>query len=363
MAEADQKLGRIRELLKQRSVDALLLKRADNFAWATCGASSVVNLAADHGAAALLITPSAKYLLTDTIEAPRLEGEERLAAQGWEVRVSPWHEANSGIEDLTAGMKLAADGPRADAVDLSEELMPLRASLTPEEAARYRDLGSLCAQSMDAAIRLTRPGMTEHELSGLLAREASARGVQPIVNLVATDERIYRYRHPLPTDRRMDRYAMLVICGRKWGLVCSLTRLVHFGALPDELRRKSEAVADIDARLIAATRPGRSLGDIFKEGVAAYQAAGFADEWKLHHQGGLAGYNPRELVATPTSTFPVGASQAYAWNPSITGTKSEDTILVGDDGNEVITAIPGWPGIAAAVDAKTQQRPAILEQQ
>jgi antitoxin VapB len=363
MAEADQKLGRIRELLKRRSVDAILLRRADNFAWATCGASSVVNTAAEHGAASLLITPSAKYLLTDRIEAPRLEGEERLAAQGWDVRVSPWYEADAGIEDLTAGMKLAADAPRPGAVDLSAELMPLRASLTPEEAARYRDLGSLCAQSMDAAIRLTRPGMTEHELSGLLAREASARGVQTIVNLVATDERIFRYRHPLPTDKRMDHYAMLVICGRKWGLVCSLTRLVHFGALPDELRRKSEAAASVDGRLIGATRPGKSLGDIFKEGMAAYETAGFADEWKLHHQGGLAGYNPRELVATPTTTFPVSVLQAYAWNPSITGTKSEDTILVGDDGNEVITAIPGWPSIEVKAGPRAMQRPAILEQQ
>jgi antitoxin VapB len=58
----------------------------------------------------------------------------------------------------------------------------------------------------------------------------------------------------------------------------------------------------------------------------------------------------------------VGALQAYAWNPSITGTKSEDTMLVGDDGNEVITAMPGWPTIELKLDGKTIQRPAILEQ-
>jgi antitoxin VapB len=177
-------------------------------------------------------------LITDAIEAPRLEGEERLTAQGWDVRVSRWYEENAGLTDLTAGLRLAADGPRPGAVDLSADLMPLRAALTPEEAARYRDLGSLCAQSMEAAIRLTRPGMTEYELSGLLAREASARGVQTIVNLVATDDRIYRYRHPLPTDKRMDHYAMLVICGRKWGLVCSLTWALW--SITDELRTRSK---------------------------------------------------------------------------------------------------------------------------
>jgi antitoxin VapB len=35
--------------------------------------------------------------------------------------------------------------------------------------------------------------------------------------------------------------------------------------------------------------------------------------------------------------------QVYAWNPSITGYKSEDTMLVGEKRNEVLTAIPGWP--------------------
>ena len=57
----------------------------------------------------------------------------------------------------------------------------------------------------------------------------------------------------------MERYAMLVLCGRKWGLVCSITRLVHFGALSDEVRRKMQATAQVDATFIAATRPGQTL--------------------------------------------------------------------------------------------------------
>jgi antitoxin VapB len=360
MTELDQKLVRIQELLKQRSLEALLLQRADNFAWATCGASSAINIAADQGAGTLLITVSERFVLTDPIEAPRLEAEAGLASKGWQFRVSPWYQAGGAVEELTRGMKLGADSARPGAVDLSADLMPLRAALTAEEVIRYRELGRLSAQAMDAAIRLARPGMTEHQLAALLAREAAARGLQAIVNLVATDERVYRFRHPLPTDKRLDRYAMLVLCGRKWGLVCSLTRLVHFGPLPDELSRKAQAVAQVDARLICATTPGKTLGDILREGVEAYAAAGFPDEWMLHHQGGLAGYGPRELVATPTSEFRTSLGQAYAWNPSITGTKSEDTILVGEGANEIISAIDGWPAIPVQAGALSIERPAIL---
>jgi len=122
-----------------------------------------------------------------------------------------------------------------------------------------------------------------------------------------------------------------------------------------------EAVAQVDATFIAATRPGQMLGEIFHRATAAYAETGFPDEWHLHHQGGPAGYEPREYVATPRSTDVVSVGQAYAWNPSITGTKSEDTLLVGEEGNELLTAIEDWPTLPVAVNGRTFARPAILE--
>ena len=214
---------------------------------------------------------------------------------------------------------------------------------------------------MDQAIRAVRPGMSEFEIAGVLAQATLATGVAPIVNLIATDERIFRYRHPLPTTKRLDRYAMLVLCGRKYGLVASITRLVHFGPLPAELRRKMLACATVDATLIGSTRPGVRLVDVFGAATAAYAAAGFPDEWRHHHQGGPASYAPRDFLATPTSAPIVQADQAYAWNPSIAGVKSEDTILVCAAANEVLTAIDGWPMVDVAAVGQTIARPVILE--
>ncbi|NIV21803.1 MAG: aminopeptidase P family protein, partial [Gammaproteobacteria bacterium] len=48
-------------------------------------------------------------------------------------------------------------------------------------------------------------------------------------------------------------------------------------------------------------------------------------------------------------------------NPSITGVKSEDTILVTDSGIEVLTTTDGWPVIPATAGGVVYERPAILE--
>jgi len=361
MTECERKLRRIEAFLQAHDLDALLLRQVGNFAWATCGASSYVNTASTNGEATLLITTAGRYLISNNIEAPRLETEEGLLAQGWEFRTHNWWEQTDVIAQLTAGLRLGADVAHPHAVDVSAELARFRSQLSPEEARRFRELGRICAEAMNDTIRVVRPGVSEFEIAAKLSFETQLRGAQPIVNLIATDERIFHYRHPLPTDKEMQRYAMLVLCGRKDGLIASITRLVHFGKLPDELRRKAEAVARIDATYIANTRPGAVLGDIFAQAQAAYSETGFADEWRLHHQGGPASYDARDWVATPSSPEVVATGQAYAWNPSITGTKSEDTILVGGERNEVITAIDNWPTLTIEVAGQSIERPAILE--
>jgi len=360
-SEFETKQERIQVLLDKHKLDGLLLRRVNNFAWATCGASASINRAESNGEASLLITRTGRHLITNNIEAARLVQEEKLDSD-WEFHVATWYEdQQKTIDSLVRGPKLGGDSWRAGELDLSEELTHLRANLTIEEDDRFRELGRLCAEAMEAAIGNVRPGQLEHEIAACLALESEQRGMQAIVNLVATDERVFAFRHPLPTDKRLDRYAMLVLCGRKWGLVCSITRLVHFGRMPDELRRKAEAVSSVDATFIAATKPGATLGKIFLEAIQSYTREGFPEEWHLHHQGGVAGYLPREIMASPDSTVLVQAGQVFAWNPSITGVKSEDTILIKEHGNEILTAIQDWPILEAHVDGQTFLRPAILE--
>lgn len=361
MTESEEKLARVRGLLDAHQLDAIALSRVANFAWLADGATSYVNTAATFGAASLVVTRDAQYMITNNIEAPRFATEEPVEGLGFRPLIGPWHAGNREADALLAGKAVGSDGGYPGSVDLTAEIAALRTPRTPTEIARFQALGKSCAAAMNAAIRQVRPGLTEMEIAGLLAAAAYSQGALPVVNLVGTDERIFRFRHPLPTGKKLERYAMLVLGGRRQGLIASITRLVHFGPLPDELRRKQQACAEVDATFISATRPGARLGDVFAAAQAAYAQTGYADEWQLHHQGGLAGYEGREIRVAPGEPHVVAEGEVYAWNPSITGAKSEDTILVGAATNEVLTAVSGWPMLKVDANGETWERPAILE--
>ena len=356
-SEVQTKLERLRALMAEKNVDAVWLRTVNNVAWITGGIDMAVNTADTVGVATVLVTMDKAQVIASTIEGPRISKEDQAEARGFEILSPPWEQGAPLDAEGALGVDLALDG----AADLSRDIALLRSRLLPVEVERFRALGRSCAGAMEAAIGRVQPGMTEYEIAGALANETFARGVTPIVNLIATDERIFNTRHPLPTAKVMDRYAMLVLCGRKEGLVCSVTRLVHFGALSDELRTKIAACATIDAHVNAGSTPGKTLDEMFTVLKDAYAEVGFADEWQLHHQGGPAGYAAREFIAVPGETATLAEGMVCAWNPSITGVKVEDTILVTADGPEVLTVIDGWPSLAVEVDGWTMERPLIKE--
>jgi Xaa-Pro dipeptidase len=203
--------------------------------------------------------------------------------------------------------------------------------------------------------------MSELEVAGLMAGRCFGFGLLPNVCLVGADERAYWYRHPIPTDRKVKRHLMLVVGARRRGLAVSATRMLHFGPVPEELSEKHRAVCTVDACFILGSRPGAKVGELFRAACDEYARQGFPDEWMLHHQGGATGYAPREYKATAESAEVVLDCQAFAWNPSIAGTKSEDTILACQAGPEILTPGQSWPTLSVSYGGGTIERPAILE--
>lgn len=366
-AELTTKLRRLQDWLGRHGLGGVLLWSRANFAWITCGRDNHIANNSPVGVAAILATPDRLTCLCSNIEAARMRAEE-LSGAGIDVIDYPWHDPEAAeriVRDAIAGRAVAAD---ADPLGLNLPDMPgdfveLRWSLTDAEIARYREGARRTSAAIEAACRALSPGLSGHDIAGILDHRLHGSGLNPLVTLVAVDDQVERFRHPIPKDRKLARYAMLVSCAEFHGLVTAMTRFVHFGPIPEELRRKQRAVANIECAIIRATRPARTLGAVFSDLRQAYAEQGFADEWMLHHQGGSIGYATRDVVAKPGSTVTVRENQAFAWNPSITGAKSEDTVLVNNGSVEVLSAwSPEWPTIEvrAQDSAGAWARPDVL---
>lgn len=370
--EITEKQQRIQAFIEQNSLDGLALNTHNYFAWATAGGSNWVATDNNSGVATLVyLANGQRYAFANNIEIPRLENEELLSTLGFQVISQGWWssqaEKDATLWDVVGGKtkKLGTDWNLDGAELVSGKLAPVRFSLTPDEVNRYRQLGADAGEALENVCANLTPGLSEWEIASRLAQAVLERGMLATVNLVATDERIFKYRHPIPTHKKLEKYAMVVLCAKRGGLIASCTRLVHFGSLSEELKRKQEAVLQVDATFNLNTRPGLHISNIFKLAQATYAKTGFADEWQLHHQGGATGYSGRDYFATPSSAEVVQENQAFAWNPSITGVKVEDTVLVSSERvPEVLThsANSSWPTAPVEVEGLGQfARPLILE--
>ena len=359
-AELDAKHEKLVEWMKAQGLAGVLIRRNEIVAWVTGGAVELrVLTPCETGVAALLVTAEGRrYYFTTENEAPRLHDEE-FGTLDFEPVLFPWwaNDTDAAAAKL-AGGPLGSDTPTAGATTVS--LAALREGLSESEIARYRWLGLETAAATVEALNEVEPGLSEYDLEAITAGALLRRGILPSVYLFAVDDRILKYKHAVARGKRLKQYGMLNLCSRKWGLAISITRFIHFDPLPAELVTRFQAAAQVNAALLNATRVGATSAELFKVAQDAYTAQGFPGEERFHHQGGPTGYGEREWVATPDGTEVVVNNQAFAWNPSIRGGKTEDTVLLRDGVIENLTPTPELPTIEAKVEGSTYAAAGVL---
>jgi len=216
--------------------------------------------------------------------------------------------------------------------------------LTDAEIDRYRVLGRDAGSALASVCRTLEPGDDERDIQRAVIDAAATIRARAIVSLVGSDERLRRFRHPVPTAARWEHVVMLALCAERDGLVVSLSRIVA-SRPPADLAERTGATAKVFGRLLDATRPGATGAALYETARDGYAAVGFPGEELKHHQGGAIGYRAREWTAHPKSEEVVQPRQAFAWNPTIAGTKIEDTALLVDGALQMITMSPDWPVI------------------
>jgi Xaa-Pro aminopeptidase len=348
MTEIQLKLQKVRELMERHEAKGVRLKGVDWFAWATGGGDSSVIFSSEVGIAEVFITRERAYILTNTIEAERLTIEE--VGSGFEVMAFPWRNSLAADEFVASNLpqrEILSDRPSASERALPDSFNIAKLTLTMHELGRYRKLGSDAAQAATQALSKVHPEMTEYELAGIAAKELWTRGIHPLLTLVGGESRIGRYRHPVATSAKLGDHAMLVICGRRHGLFANLTRHVYFRKLREDEMRRAYDVALVEEEAWNATEELKSMDEIFARIQAKYSSLGYNTDIFAHHQGGPTGYLSREAIAGSIGSafvWQAAPKMAFAWNPTLSGAKIEDTIFLGDDRRiQILTCDPQWP--------------------
>jgi len=347
------KADRLREAIERHDLGAIRLRGQDWFAWATCGGSNGVLMATDAGVAEVLATRSGVRVLTDAIEADRLRAEE--VPPGLDVVAFEWADdaaLEAHAREAAAGGPVASDLPADGERPLPAFLVAAKRRLLEPEIERYRSVGRDAADAMTETLGRATPEMTELELAGVGAEALLKRGLDPALILVAGSRRVDRHRHPRPTTSPVGDRVEVVICGRRTGLFANLTRFAWFREPTGAERRTAMDVALVEADAFDATRPGATLGAVFTAVTAAYARLGHPRAELDHHQGGTTGYRSREVIAAPGDPTILDDPVAVAWNPSLTGAKIEDTVLLTHAGLEVLTVDPSWPTVEVAGRAR-----------
>ncbi len=323
----------------------LVLSSHEAVAWYLEGVRTHVSLAGPP-ALAVRVSDAGDVLYVAANEADRLIAEELLPDDAARVVPVPWWipPAEAAMDPARVHAANVASTASSSAAAIPEtvvaaELRAARASLLPAERHRYRALGRETAEALTDVLRAAAPDDTERALAARVAEALVLRGIDPLVVLVAGRARL-AFRHPLPTDGALGDRAMVVVCGRRNGLIANATRWVGAAAQDDD------RILAVEHAFLDASVPGRALSEVFADGIAGYAAQGFdAEEWQRHHQGGPTGYAGRDPRATAATTDALAEWQAFAWNPTAPGVKVEDTLLRTPDGWEVLTFDERWPNV------------------
>lgn len=261
----------------------------------------------------------------------------RIGVAGWESIPRTWGEA------------LAALLPERELVSATAMMIELRAIKSPLEVAKLREASRIAGEALQAAVDACRPGVTEHEVSGIAHEVIFKRGAEAVAfdTAVAAGPRA-GLKHSVPTSKPMELGDMVFIdIGAKLdGYHSDLSRTFVIGE-PDDFQRRFLTTAERMFKLwLDEARPGAHVPELKRKCQDIAYEAGFVEEHMPMGQGHGLGTAVWEI---PWFSFEadqvLAENMVFALEPMLVklgvGTAVvEDTMLVTATGIEALSGLP-----------------------
>jgi Xaa-Pro aminopeptidase len=357
--DAAEKRRQVRTWLVRRGLEGVILSTPDNFAWITCGGNNRVINDGDGGVGHVVITRDKQYLVALYMDADRLLAEQ-VPGQGYELVTMYWYEGDERARAKTlAGKKVGADTPVPGTEYINAEIVNMQWPLTDLELERYHWLGKQQSDVLEKLLHEVTPGVTENEIARQMAIEFIQRDIKLDVSICGSDDRIPKYRHILPTDKKIEHYLLLGPVISRWGLHSLCSRSLYFGEPPAEIQKAFLAAATIEGRIFAELKEGLKFSKILELQKQWYAEVGYPDGWNYHYQGGPTGYVIIDVGQHQTDHV-VCAPQPYSWFTTIRGAKVEELSILTKTGLEIASLGEHWPTIKVETQSGPYAVPGML---
>jgi Xaa-Pro aminopeptidase len=349
----------VAELLESQGYDALLLQKPSSFAWFTSGADNSRS-GSTETTAALFITSEARVVITSNVDSPQLF-DHKLFGMGFQLKERCWHEPRRELlDDLCRGRNVASDTGLGPTADISAQLLGIRAPLTATECERYRKVGRFTAHAVEATGRHCRQGQSEAEIAGEVAHRLIKHGVVPERIQVWADGQASRYPRWSYGADRVEHHCVIAAVGRRWGLCAGVARTVCFGPTDPEFHEAHHRAMLVQATGIHFSRPEWEMYEIWDRIKRIYEKSGCSDAWQQSEQAEIIGYEMNEQPLVPKSEFRLSANTGMYWHPGVGPAVVGDSILVTNEGPEVVTSMEEWPRLKVKVKQTVMERPSLL---
>lgn len=165
-SEQREKRARIKALLIEKGLEAVVLRKGANVAW-IIGGRAHIPTTLELSCMDVIVYPDRIVVVTNKIEAQRLKDEELSGDE--ELNVVNWFEGRDA--QLPKGPKIGVDGVDSERINIQSEIENLRRKLNEFEVARLKEIGRDATEALEEAMLDIDSDASEVEVAGEIAEE------------------------------------------------------------------------------------------------------------------------------------------------------------------------------------------------
>ena len=377
-----QRISRLQREMRERGIDALVCLKPQNSFYLS-GFNPILY---SHPVVAILPLEGEPALLVHALRddharqsawvrdirlfgawsTKKTMGQDWLAALRSILEERELLDGTLGIEDefvpIATMRRFEQHLPKARFADASELIMHARMIKEPGEIEQARAAGQIADDGMAVALEAAAAHGSEREISVAAMGAMNRAWLEKFPNdevadfgsleggahnglwcYCLTGERV-QFNCDNPTSRTPaeGELALVVIWTNCNGLHAENERTFAVGRVDDEKRRAYDAVLEIRNETFKAIRPGVTSGDVYAAAQAVYDRLGYGQylPGRIGHGMGLGGHeHPSIAPGDPTMLQPgmIFTVEPNLRIPEWGGLQHSDTVLVTDDGFEILT--------------------------